>query len=202
MRYTFYLTENLHTKKIQRRSRLMNNPFQQQLLKAGIVNKQQVKKANQEKSKQQKQQRNKKEVVVDETQLKAQQAAAEKAEHDRALNKKKEEQARNKAISSEIDQLITNNCLTRDESCEISYNFEHRKKVHRIYINEEMKQRIIQGKLGIARIEGRYELVPIAVAEKIKQRNEKRIVLFDKEEVAVNDNDPYADYQIPDDLVW
>lgn len=180
----------------------MNNPFQQQLLKAGIVNKQQVKKANQEKSKQQKQQRNKKEVVIDETQLKAQQAAAEKAEHDRALNKKKEEQARNKAISSEIDQLITNNRLTRDESCEINYNFEHRKKVHRIYINEEMKQGIIQGKLGIARIEGRYELVPIAVAEKIKQRNEKRLVLFDKEEVAVNENDPYADYQIPDDLVW
>lgn len=202
MRYTYYLTENLHAKKIQRRSSLMNNPFQQQLLKAGIVNKQQVKKANQEKSKQQKQQRNKKEVVIDETQLKAQQAAAEKAEHDRALNKKKEEQARNKAISSEIDQLITNNRLTRDESCEISYNFEHRKKVHRIYINEEMKQGIIQGKLGIARIEGRYELVPIAVAEKIKQRNEKRLVLFDKEEVAVNENDPYADYQIPDDLVW
>ena len=202
MRYTYYLTENLHAKKIQRRSSLMNNPFQQQLLKAGIVNKQQVKKANQEKSKQQKQQRNKKEVVIDETQLKAQQAAAEKAEHDRALNKKKEEQARNKAISSEIDQLITNNRLMRDESCEISYNFEHRKKVHRIYINEEMKQGIIQGKLGIARIEGRYELVPIAVAEKIKQRNEKRLVLFDKEEVAVNENDPYADYQIPDDLVW
>lgn len=180
----------------------MNNPFQQQLLKAGIVNKQQVKKANQEKSRKQKQQRSKKETVIDETQLKAQQLAEEKAAHDRELNKKKEQQARNKAISSEIDQLITNNCIERDQSCEISYNFEHRKKVNRIYINDEMKQKIIAGKLAIARIEGRYELVPISVAEKIKQRNDKRIVIFNKEETVADENDPYAGYQVPDDLVW
>lgn len=181
----------------------MNNPFQQQLLKAGVVNKKQVNKANQEKTRLKKQQRNKKVVAPDETQLKIQQAAEEKAERDRALNKQKEQQAKNKAISAEIDQLISNNCLKRDEDCEISYNFEHRNKINRIYINDDMKQKIIQGKLGIARITGRYELVPFAVAEKIKQRNEKRIILFDQDEVtSVDENDPYAEHQIPDDLVW
>lgn len=181
----------------------MNNPFQQQLLKAGIVNKQQVKKANQEKSRKRKQQRNQKETAVDETQLKVQQAADQKAEHDRELNRKKQEQAKNKAISAEINQLISNNLIERDESCDIIYNFEHRKKINRIYINEDMKQRIINGKLGIARIEGRYELVTASVAEKIKQRNEKRVVIFNNaEENASDENDPYADYQVPDDLVW
>ncbi len=180
----------------------MNNPFQDQLLKAGLVSKQQVKKVNQEKSRKNKQQRNTKNIAVDETKVKAQQAAEQKAARDRALNKQKQEQARNKAISAEIDQLISNNCLKRDESCEIVYNFEHRKKVNRIYINEEMKQNIIAGKLGIARIEGRYELVTASIAEKIKQRNAKRIVIFEKEEATTDDNDPYADYQIPDDLVW
>ena len=63
-----------------------------------------------------------------------------------------------------------------------------------------MKQGIIQGKLGIARIEGRYEIVPQAVAEKIRQRNAKRLVELEKEETAVDDE--YAQYQIPDDLVW
>lgn len=180
----------------------MSNPFQDQLLKAGLVTKKQVQKVQQDKNRKNKQQRSKKEKpAVDETKLKAQQAAQEKAKHDRELNKRKEEQARQKATSIEINQLITNNCLARDESCEIVYNFEHNKKVRRIYVNEEMKKQIIQGKVGIARIEGRYELVLKAIAEKIQQRNEKRVVIFDAEEVA-DEDDPYSGYEIPDDLTW
>ena len=182
----------------------MNNPFQEQLLKAGLVTKKQVQKVKQDKNRKRKQmqQHSKKEKVVDENRLKAQQAVEEKARRDRELNKKKEDQARQKAISIEINQLIENNCLDRDETCEIVYNFEHNKKVKHIYVNAEMKQQIVKGKLGIARIEGRYELVPKTIAEKIQQRNEKRVVIFSDDEVMVNENDPYADHQIPDDIMW
>ena len=181
----------------------MSNPFQDQLLKAGLVTKKQVQKVKQDKNRKRKQQQqhSKKEKVVDEAKLKAQQAAEEKTRRDRELNKKKEDQARQKATSIEINQLIEHNCLARDESCEIVYNFEHNKKVKRIYVNAEMKQQIVKGKLGIARIEGRYELVPQTIAEKIQQRNEKRIVIFDDKEV-VDDNDSYSEHQIPDDLMW
>ena len=65
-----------------------------------------------------------------------------------------------------------------------------------------MKLQIIEGKLGIARIDGIYELVPRVIAEKIQQRNEKRIVLFEPDEKVIDENDPYAEFQIPDDLVW
>ena len=68
-----------------------------------------------------------------------------------------------------------------------------------------MKQRIIEGKLGIARIEGRYELIPKLIAERIQQRNEKRVILFDyveNEEQVTDENDPYAEFQVPDDLMW
>ena len=180
----------------------MNNPFQQQLLKAGIVNKQQVKKANQEKSRKRKQQKNTGKPATDENLLKTQQLAAKKAERDRALNQQKEQQARNKAISIEIDQLVSANRLKRDKDCEITYNFEHRKKINRIYINEDMKQQLLKGRLGIARIAGSYELIPLAIAEKIKQRNEKRVIVFDVEQQAGEEDDAYADYQIPDDLTW
>lgn len=94
------------------------------------------------------------------------------------------------------------NCLTRDDKCEIVYNFEHHKKVKRIYINADMKQRIIEGKLGIARIEGRYELVPQNIAEKIQRRNEKRVIVFNEDQQPADENDPYSAYQIPDDLTW
>lgn len=186
----------------------MNNPFQDQLLKAGLVTKKQVQKVQQDKNRnKKKQQHSKKTKVVDETRLKAQQAAEEKAKRDRELNKKKQEQARQKAISIEINQLIENNCIARDESCEIVYNFEHNNKVKRIYVNPEMKQKIIQGTLGIARIEGRYELVPKTIAEKIQQRNAKRIIIFKEDQssedtATTKDNDPYADYKVPDDLIW
>lgn len=186
----------------------MNNPFQDQLLKAGLVTKKQVQKAQQEKNRgKKKQQQSKKTKVVDENRIKLQQAADEKAKRDRELNRKKQEQARQKAVSIEINQLITSNCLDRDESCEIVYNFEHNKKVKRIYVNPEMKQRIINGSLGIARIEGRYELVPKNIAEKIQQRNAKRIILFsdDKDPVVgqeAKQDDTYSEYEIPDDLMW
>lgn len=180
----------------------MGNPFQDQLLKAGVVTKQQVKKAQSASNKKKKEQRAKKHHVVDEEKLQALQAAKEKAAHDKALNQRKQEQARQKAISIEIDQLIKNNAIKRGDECEIVYNFEHRKKVNRIYLDAEMKKKVIDGVLGIARIDGRYELVPRSIAEKIQKRNDKRVILFEKEEVVIDENDPYAEFQVPDDLVW
>ncbi|MES0328278.1 MAG: DUF2058 domain-containing protein [Gammaproteobacteria bacterium] len=181
----------------------MSNPFQDQFLKAGLVNKQQVQKAQQSKNKTKKQQRNNKKIkVVDEAKIEAQKVADEKTKRDLELNQKKQEQARQKATSAEIDQLIKANRIERDQSCEIAYNFEHQKKVKRIYLNEEMQKQVVQGKLGIARITGQYELIPKAIAEKIQQRNEKRVILFKEEKQDIDANDPYAEHKIPDDLMW
>ena len=180
----------------------MGNPFQDQLLKAGVVTKQQVKKAQSSSNKKKKEQRSKKHNVVDENKLKIQQEAKEKAELDKALNQRKVEQAKQKATSIEIDQLIKTNCIKRNDECEIIYNFEHREKINRIYVNAEMKQRIIDGKLGIARIEGRYELVPQLVAERIQKRNDKRVILFENKDESIDEDDPYAAFQVPDDLMW
>ena len=177
----------------------MASLLQQQLLKAGVVTKQQVKKAQSSKKKN-KGMKNQK--PVNEAALKAQQTAKEKAERDRVLNQKKEEQARQKAISAEIDQLVKSNLIKRGEDCDIRYHFEHRNKVNQIYVDTAMRKKIIAGQLGIARIEGRYELVPRDVAEKIQQRNEKRIVLFEAETEQKDENDPYAEFPIPDDLIW
>ncbi len=179
----------------------MSNPFQEQLLKAGLVTRQQVKKANQLKGKIKKEQHAKKITPVDETKLKIQQAAEAKRSRDRELNQRKQVQARQQAISIEIDQLITNNLVVRDQYCEIAYNFEHNKKIKRIYVNDDMKLKIIQGRLGIARIKGCYELVPRSIAIKIQQRNTKRVILFSDEQEA-GDDDPYADYQVPSDIIW
>jgi uncharacterized protein YaiL (DUF2058 family) len=179
----------------------MSNPFQEQLLKAGLVSKQQVQQVNREKQKKKKQQKSKK-PVADEAALRAQKVAQEKAQRDRELNEKKLQQARARAVSAEINQLILDHMIKRDDSCELVYNFEHDKKIKRIYINQQMKQQLIDGTLALARIDGRYELVPISVAEKIKQRNEKRVIFIEAEDNQPDEDDPYADFKVPDDLIW
>lgn len=180
----------------------MSNPFQDQLLKAGLVSKKQIQKANKAKHDKKKQQGSKKKAApVDETKIAAQKAAKEKADQDRELNRKKEQQARKKAVSAEINQLIIKNRIERGDDCEIAYNFTHGGKVNRIYISNGMKQQIIQARSGIVSIDGRYELVPRAVAEKIQKRDESRVILFSDEGIMKKD-DEYAEYQIPDDLIW
>lgn len=182
----------------------MNNPFQEQFLKAGIASKQQVNKVNQQKQKRSKQNRaNKKTIKPDENALIAQQKAKEKADKDRELNQKKQLQAKNKAISIEIDKLVTDNKLKREQDkCETPYHFQHRNKINKIYINDEMKTKIVSGKLGIARIEGRYEIIPESTAKKIQQRNEKRVILLDPTEKDESISEEYAEFEIPDDLMW
>lgn len=179
----------------------MSNPFQEQLLKAGLVSKQQVQQVNKEKHKKKKQQKSKK-PLADEAALRAQKAAQQKAQRDRELNEKKQQQARARAISAEINQLILDHMIKRDDSCELVYHFEHDRKVKRIYINQQMKQQLIDGTLALARIDGRYELVPLSIAEKIKQRNEKRVIFIEPEDKQPDEDDPYADFQVPDDLIW
>jgi len=180
----------------------MNNPFQEQFLKAGIASKQQVHNAKKHSKTQAKQQRSHKKIEPDANAIKAQQKAKEKADHDRELNQKKQLQAKNKAISIEIDQLIRDNKINRDKGCELTHNFEHRNKVNKLFVNTDIKENLIKGKLGIARIEGRYEVIPQETAEKIQKRNEKRVILLDAQAEQETVDSEYADYEIPDDLMW
>jgi hypothetical protein len=48
----------------------------------------------------------------------------------------------------------------------------------------------------------KYALVPAIVADKIAQRDSESIVFRAVKNVASSVDDPYADYQIPDDLDW
>ena len=62
---------------------------------------------------------------------------------------------------------------------------------------------MIKGLIAIAKLNGEYALLPTKVADKINQREQDSIVLLNSnEEIDVDVDDPYADYQIPDDLMW
>ena len=60
---------------------------------------------------------------------------------------------------------------------------------------------ITAGKLKIVNDNGVFELVPPAIAEKIRQRNPSLVIDLPDEQSPAED-DPYADYKVPDDLMW
>lgn len=176
--------------------------LQDQLLNSGLIKKDKANKAKKEKYKQSKQQRNSKSVEIDEATLFAQKALAEKQAKDRELNQQQKAKADEKAIIAQIKQLIKLNIQAKDEDG-IAYNFSDNNAVKKIYVNDAMHKNISNGKLAIVKYDAGYELVPAQVAEKIKQRDTSFIlVLNDKTEDDIAADDPYADFQIPDDLMW
>ena len=180
----------------------MANAFQDQLIKAGLVDSNTVKKANREKHIQTKQQQHTKAPTSDAAKLQSQQASAQKAERDRKLNRQKVELENKKAIAAQIRQLIEANRAPKGDG-DYAYNFQHAKKIQRIYVTEATRNQIVRGELVIVQVGNEYELVPKQVAEKIAQRDPEWLLLTVKDsaqETATEDE--YAKYKIPDDLIW
>lgn len=180
--------------------------LQEQLLKIGLVDKNKANKAKKDKQKQSKVARNTSGKAVGRENSKAQQAQAKRVERDRELNQKKQKQAEQKAVYAQIKQLIELNKLDRGTG-DISYSFIYKNKVKKIFVTEVIKQQLGQGNLAIVRLvlknERLFEIVPAAIAKKIAQRDENSLVqLNEKVDQEKDADDPYADYQIPDDLTW
>ncbi|BBM04261.1 DUF2058 domain-containing protein [Microbulbifer sp. GL-2] len=174
--------------------------LQDQLLQAGLVDKKKAKQVSKEKRKQQKVAKKSAQPQIDETKLAAQKALAEKAARDRTLNAERDAAAQQKAIAAQIKQLVETN--RQPYSGETAYNFTFDKKVKTIYVNEELRDHLIAGRLVIVSLGDRFELVPRIIADKIAERNTEIIVKPTETSATVDEDDPYADFQIPDDLMW
>ncbi len=181
----------------------MGNSFQDQFLKAGLVNEKQIKKSKKSKYIKTKQAGKKKvEKVVDENKLHVQQMLKEQAEKDRELNLLRQQEADLKAILAQIKQLIEVHHQS-DMMGETAYNFTDGTTIKKIHVSDIAVKQIANGRLAIVKWGDQYKVVPKVVAEKISERDEKYIIHLETASKAVNDeNDPYADYQIPDDLMW
>lgn len=181
----------------------MGNSLFDQLNKSGLIDKSRAQKSkhNRYKSKKQK---SKKGAAnrPDEATVLANKIHAEKVERDRQLNQQRKKEAEKNAITAQIKQLIETNSV-KDYDGDIAYNFTDANIIKRIYVSEKIRGHLAAGRLAIAKLGEGYELVPTPVADKIKQRDELCIITNDHSAEMVRDEeDPYADYKIPDDLMW
>jgi len=182
---------------------IMGNSLQEQLLKAKLVDKKKAHQTAQEKRKKVKQQNKKQVSSVDENALKIQQEVEAQKERDRVLNQQKMEALRAKEIIAQIKQLIIMNQVV-SAFTDNPHNFVDNGVIKTLNVSRQVKKQLGKGVLAIASIDEEYYVIPTVVAEKIAQRDEKYVIIStDTESAEVEEEDDYyAEYQIPDDLMW
>lgn len=175
--------------------------LQDQLLKVGLIDEKQANRNKKTRHKQTKQKQKNKIETTNEAKLAAQQAHAEKVERDRLLNRQRKAEAEHQAIAAQVRQLVEMNRQPRDDG-DIAYSFTDGTLVKRIHVTEAQLKQLGNGRLCIIKLDEQYELIPTLVADKIRQRDESTQVLSNQSTETPDEDDPYADFQVPDDLMW
>jgi len=180
----------------------LGNSLFDQLKETGLVDKNTAKQVRKQKHKQTRQQKGKKGAQPVESKLRAQQLQEEKAARDRELNLQQKMAAEKKAIAAQIKQLVEMNRIEQNDG-EIGFNFVDDNNVQQIYVTEKIQDELVRGRLAIIKLAKGYDLVPTGVADKIALRNPSCVILCNEPKKELSDDeDPYADYQVPDDLMW
>ncbi len=177
----------------------MVSPLQAQLLKAGLVKADQIKKAER-----QKRDAAKRGTQTPDLAGQVAEAQQQKGESDRLRNREQQDERERKARAAQIRQLIETQRLDRSDG-ESAYQFVDDGKVRRIPLHEAQRVQVVNGTIAVVRMGNSYELVPLATAEKIAQRDPACVlvcnVLSGPPAYAPPD-DPYAEHPVPDDLTW
>lgn len=177
----------------------MGNSLQDQLLRAGLASKKQSVRAKKAKNTKEKQQRKGVEVV-DETAELVKKSDAEKLARDKELNQKRNEEAHAKAIRAQIVELVSLNRIAERGEVEFSYNDNG--KIKTFMLENSTRELIVKGVLNIVSINDQHNIVPRAVAAKIAERDPDAVIVANENTEELDQDDEYADYKVPDDLMW
>jgi uncharacterized protein YaiL (DUF2058 family) len=179
----------------------LTNSLHEQLLKAGLIDEKKLQQAHKAKQRKEKAQRHSKQKQSSASSQLAKQAMAKEAAKHRDLNLRKQQQLQRKAVMAQIQQLIESNRVELEEG-EIPYHFTDQGKIRRLYVTEQLHGQISRGQMAIVKLADRYAIVPSAVADKIGQRDPSCVILLHDNKPMDDPNDPYAEFKVPDDLIW
>lgn len=185
----------------------MAKSLQEQLLGAGLVDEKKAKQIKQQKRKKAKQEkhlkRHNKDVKTEAEKRAEEQAKAreEKAKRDRELNEQRKAEAQQKELQAQVNQIIEQNLESRDK-VEVDYNFTHDGVVKQLGMSKAQQKAIANGRLAIAEHGSGYALISREAAAKVQERNPAVIVVLYDEPAEPDEDDPYAGYEVPDDLMW
>ncbi|EMF5055273.1 MULTISPECIES: DUF2058 domain-containing protein [Serratia] len=174
--------------------------LQEQMLKAGLVTSKKMAKVQRTAKKSRVQAREAREAV--EENKKAQ------LERDKQLSEQQKQAALSKEYKAQVKQLIEMNRIVLAKG-DIGFNFTDGNLIKKILVDKATQTQLINGRLAIARLvvenreECEYAIIPASVADKIAQRDAASIMLHSAlSQEEQDEDDPYADFKVPDDLMW
>ncbi|HEF8774742.1 TPA: DUF2058 domain-containing protein [Providencia stuartii] len=174
--------------------------LQEQMLKAGLVTSKKMAKVQRTAKKSRVQAREAREAVAENK--KAQ------VERDKQLSEQQKQAALSKEYKAQVKQLIEMNRIDLLKG-DISFNFTDNNVIKNIEVDKQTHAQLVNGRLAIARLSvdsngvSEYAVIPASVADKIAQRDADSIVLHSAlSQEEQDEDDPYADFKIPDDLMW
>ncbi len=178
---------------------MVKNALQAQLLKAGLVDNKKAKKL----SKQAVHEKRTGESNEAEIKAKIEQAKQEKLAKDQAIEQEKKAALLEKELKAAIMQMINQHKI-RDTDGEVAYQFIDNSKIKKVYINQQIYNALVTGSLVIACDNDSYAFLPKALADRINEKMQGFIIVnnSEKNEQTTDEEDPYAAYVIPDDLMW
>ncbi|AAN55430.1 DUF2058 domain-containing protein [Shewanella oneidensis MR-1] len=180
----------------------MANALQEQLLKAGLASKQKVRDVKTQKR------RDKKARVDDGSSALKLEIAEQKrlqAEKDKALNEQRFAEATARGQVRGLVSEFTQFAIKIPSHAEIKFNYTLDSKIYSVYIDEKIQSELLKGQLGIVRYEDKSYLVPHKLAERVNLLVPQWCGYLwqqDAGKAIEVEDDPYADYAIPDDLMW
>ena len=180
--------------------------LQDQLLKAGLTTKQKTRQANADKRKKNKQKRSgvQHDATLQETvKQDLVKAKTEKQEKDNALNAQKKQQLVIKEQGLRIKQILVHHQI-KNVSGDNEYNYTFDNKIKKLSLDSVTHKALVNGRLSLCGLDETSYLVTRETAEKLAELD-PTVVLVQNDKMVdeqVDNEDPYADYQIPDDLMW
>jgi hypothetical protein len=180
--------------------------LQDQLLKAGLTTKQKTRQANSAKRKKNKQQRSGVEhsaCLQEQVKENLLLSKADKQAKDNALNNTKKHALANKEQQLRIKQILEHHQLTNVNG-DTEYNYSFNNKVKKLVLDPLTHKALVNGRLAVCGFNDTSYLITSETATKIAELDET-LILVKNEKIAdeqLDQEDPYADYQIPDDLMW
>ena len=171
-----------------------------QLIKSGLTDNKKAKAAERALKQEKQKQRRGDTNEIDALWAKTEAARLAKVQEDLARNQALIEAKRAHEITAQINQMIKDAALK--VSGEIKYNFVHG-TIKAIYVDQQSWNHLAAGRLAIVQAsDDSYQVLPTKVAEKIAERGDVFVFIAEKSVQTVDEDDPYAAYQIPDDLMW
>lgn len=179
--------------------------LQEQLLKAGLAKKSKVAQVAREQTKARHGKGSSGET--DEIRREAERAREEKVARDRALAAEQKAKAQAAELKAQARQIIRDKKLPPEGESE--YRFTADGAIRTVLVTDELRRKLSAGQLVVARLDDRYVLLPRAAGEKVRERDASLVVLDHglsagtSSDVSSSEDDAYyAQFKVPDDLIW